>query len=298
MTAAAGTCSAVADGIGAQQCIKGNILKMFRKFILLTPGTTIDTYTNFQTESYIKGLIAAGTAFPLEDIEAVENVSTEQAIVDTDAGNRKKTRDGRYGFIVDMDMTLAQNAVFQTYGDTNWTLLIIDDDDNIIGTTSDGTTVNGFTISYFNVMPMMPTLGAGDHSKTRLEIQLRYKKEMNENIVVARGSQLTWSPMTLEPVTIVTVSAVSISSFVITASFNIVDTTTADLASVPIRTLTVDNLSVVNQTGAADIPATVTETSTPGTYEIDMTDTMTSGTIQLIATTGALYESAITAVTA
>jgi hypothetical protein len=296
MTAAAGSCSAVPDGIGAQQCIKGNILKMFRKAILLVPGTSIDTYTNFQTESYWNGLIAAGTAFPLEDIEAVEDVSTEATIVDTDGGNRKQTREGRYGFVVDMDMTLAQNATFQTYNDTNWTLVLVDDDDNIIATSSDGTTVQGFTLSYFNVMPMKPTLGSDDYSKTRLEFQLQYNKEMNEDLVVARGSQLTWSPMTLAPVTIVTISSVSISSFVITASFNIVDTSVADLPSVPIRTLTASELSIVDQSGAADTPATVTETSTPGTYEIDMTDNMTSGTIQQIATATSLYESAITTV--
>jgi hypothetical protein len=295
--ATAGTCDAVSTGIGAQQCIKGNILKMFRKFILLVPGTTIDTFANFQLEAYINGLVAAGTAFPLENIEAVEDSSTEQAIVDTDAGSRKKTRDGRYGFIVDMDMTLAQNAIFQGYGSTNWTLLIIDDDDNMIATTPDGTVVNGFTISYFNVMPMKPTLGSDDYSKTRLEVQLQYNREMNEDIVVARGTELDWSPMTLAPVTPVTVSSVSIAAFVITASFNIVDTTTADLATVPIRALTVADLSVIDQAGSPVTPSDVSETTTPGTWEIT-TAAMTSGTIQQIATATSLFESAITAVTA
>lgn len=295
MTATAGSCSAIATGIGAQQCIKGNILKMFRKFILLVPGTTIDTFSNFQSESYIKGLIAAGTAFPLENIEAVEDSSTEAGKVDTDAGNTKKTRDGKYGFIVDMDMTLSQNAIFQGYGTTNWTLLIIDDDDNIIGTTPDGTVVNGLTISYFDPMPMKPTLGSDDYSKTRLEIKLQYNRELNEDIVVARGSALDWSPMTLDPVTVVTVSSVSIAAFVITASFNIVDTTTADLASVPIRTLTAANLSVIDQASAVVVPSDVSETTTPGTWEIT-TAAMTSGTIQQIATATSLFESAITAV--
>lgn len=291
-----GTCTSVATGIGAQQCIKGSILKMFRKFILLVPGTTIDTFDNFQLESYLNGLIAAGTAFPLENIEAVEDTSTEQSAVDTDAGSKKKTRDGRYGFIVDMDMTLAQNAIFQTYGSTNWTLLIIDDDDNIIATTPDGTVVNGFTISYFNVMPMKPTLGADDYSKTRLEIQLQYNREMNEDIVVAMGSAMDWSPMTLAPVTPVTVSDVSITSFVITASFNIIDTTIASLPTVPIRTITAADLIVVDQGALVVTPSSVVETTTPGIWEIT-TAAMTSGTIQLTATATSLFESAITAVT-
>lgn len=297
MTAAAGSCSAISTGIGAQQCIKGNILKMFRKFILLVPGTTIDTFANFQDESYINGLIAAGTAFPLENIEAVEDSSSEQSVVETDAGSKKKTRDGKYGFIVDMDMTLSQNAIFQGYGTTNWTLLIVDDDDNIIGTTPDGVVVNGLTISYFNPMPMKPTLGSDDYSKTRLEIQLQYNRELNEDIVVARGSALDWSPMTLLPVTVVTISDVSIAAFVITASFNIVDTTVADLPTIPIRTLAVANLSVIDQASLPVTPSDVSETTTPGTYEIT-TASMTSGTIQEIATATSLLESAITAVTA
>jgi len=297
MTATAGSCSAVPTGIGAQQCIKGNILKMFRKAILLVPGTTIDTFSNFQSESYINGLIAAGTAFPLENIEAVEDTSIEQSIVDTDAGSRKKTRDGRYGFIFDMDMTLTQNAVFQGYGAVNWTILLIDDDDNIVGTTPDGIVVNGLTISYFNAMPMKPTLGSDDYSKTRLEIQLQYNRELNEDIVVARGSALDWSPMTLLPVTVVTISDVSITTFVITASFNIVDTTTADLATVPIRTLVIANLSVIDQASSPVTPSLVAETTTAGIWEIT-TASMTSGTIQEIATATSLFESAITAVTA
>ena len=295
--ATAGSCSAIATGIGAQQCIKGNILKMFRKFILLVPGTTIDTLANFQNESYIKGLIASGLAFPLENIEAVEDSSTEQSVVDTDAGSKKKTRDGRYGFIIDMDMTLAQNAVFQSYGSTNWTLLIVDDDDNIIGTTPDDIVVNGLTISYFNAMPMKPTLGSDDYSKTRLEIQLQYNRELNENIIVARGAELDWSPMELLPVTIVTISDVSITAFVITASFNIVDTTTADLATIPIRTLAVADLSVIDQASSPVTPSDVSETTTDGIWEIT-TLAMTSGTIQQIASADSLLESAITAVTA
>lgn len=297
MTATAGACGTLPNGIGAKICSKENILKMPRKLILLAPGISIDTYDNFQLESYINGLIAAGSAFPLENIEAVEDVSTEQSTVDTDAGNRKTTREGKYGFIVDMDMTLAQNATFQGYGTINWKVIIIDDDDNMWATSSDATTINGFTLSQFNPMPMKPTLGSGDYSKTRLEIQLQYNREMNEELVVVRGTELDWSPMALQPVTIVTVSSVSISTFVITASFNIVDTTTADLATIPIRTLAVANLSVIDQTGTAVTPSDVSETTTPGTWEIT-TAAMTSGTIQQIATATSFFESAITAVSA
>jgi hypothetical protein len=290
-----GACTSVVSGIGAQQCIKGNVLKMFRKVILLTPGTTIDTFSNFQLESYINGLIAAGTAFPLENIEAIEDTSTEESVVDTDAGSKKKTRDGKYGFKIDMDMTLAQNKVFQTYGVANWKLLIIDDDDNLIGTTPDGTVVNGFTISYFNVMPMKPALGADDYSKTQLEIQLQYNREMNQDIVVAIGSDLDWSPMALLPVTVVTITDVSISTFVITATFSIVDTTIASLPSVPMRTLIVAELSVIDQADSPVTPSDVSETTTPGIWDIT-TAAMTSGTIQEIATADSLFESAITAV--
>ena len=72
-------------------------------------------------------------------------------------------------------MNLDQNAIFQAYDPLRWTLFIADDDDNLIGNSSDDTTVSGMTISYFNVMPMKPTLGSDDYSKTRLEIQLQYK---------------------------------------------------------------------------------------------------------------------------
>jgi hypothetical protein len=296
--AEAGTCSAVRTGIGAQQCIKGNPLKMFRKFFLGVPGFTFDTFADYQDQDVWNAAIAAGNIFPLENIEAVEDSSTEESVVDTDAGSKKKTRDGRYGFIIDMDMTLAQNKVFQSYGTLNWTLFIVDDDDNLIAQTPDGTVVGGMTISYFNPMPMKPTLGSDDYSKTRLEIQLEYKREFNEDICVALGSELDWSAIELQPVTTVTISNVSIAAFVITASFNIVDTTIASLPTVPIRTLTPEDLIVIDEGGLV-VTLTqpdIVETSTPGTWEIT-TSAMVSGTIQQVATATSFYESAQTAVT-
>lgn len=297
--AEAGTCSVTRTTIGKQFCIKGNPLKMARKPFLVVPGFTFDTFADFQDQDVWNAAIAAGNIFPLELIEAVENSSVEASIVDTDGGSKFKTRKGRYGYIYDMNMTLSQNANAQDLDSATWTIIVADDDDNLIGTTPDGTVVGGLDLSYLDVMDMQPTGGTDDYSKTRIEIQLKYNIQLNEQIMVALGSDLDWSPKQLDPVTTVTISNVSIAAFVITASFNIVDNTIASRPTVTIRTLTPDDLVVIDEGGSV-VTLTqpdIVETSTPGIWDIT-TSAMVSGTIQQVATATSLFESAETAVTA
>lgn len=291
-----GQCTSVVDGIGAKQCISGNVIKMLRKGIVTIPGFQFDTYADYADEDKWNEAIAAGNAFVMEDFKDLEDASVEESIVDTASGDKFLTRDGKRGFIGYMDLTLAQNVIFQSYSNTKWNIFIIDDAENIIGTTPDNIIVKGLTVSYFNPKPMILSTGADQISRTPVEIQLQYNNEIDKNPCVLLGDDITWSPIKLEPTTVVTVSDVSIAAFVITASFNVVDNTIQSKPTVPMRTITVTNLIVIDEGGDVVVPSGVVETTTLGTYEIT-TSAMVSGTIQLTASATSLFYSAQTAVT-
>jgi len=293
-----GACSVTRVPMGAKKCISSNPIKMMKKPFLLVPGFTFDTFADFQDKSVWNAGIAAGNIYPLEKVEAVEDTSTEAKVVETDGGSKFKTSDGNYGFIVDMNLTPDQNKNIQDYDQAAWTIIYTDDDDNLIAKTPDDIVVGGMEISYLNVMPMKLTLSSDDYSKTRVEFQLKYNRDLNQDVCIALGSELDWSPVQLEPVTIVTVTDVSIASNVITGSFYIVASRIAGLPSVAVTDITADNMIFIDQVPAVVVADTLTMTTTPGIWDFDMTAAaMTSGTMELVATADSLFASDVIAVT-
>lgn len=301
--ASLGSCPIAAKGIGVG-CAKGNPLKMPSVAIVAIPGFQFDTYDDFKDESKWLDGIAAEQLFPLEKFIYMEDATVEETSIETDSGDTFTGRDSKPGFSGGMNLTLKQNQLFQDYGDTNWTIFLVDEADNLEGQTPDGTVVKGYTLSEFDPKPMTRALGADQKSHTKVTVRFEYNEEINKQIVVAKSSSTDWSPKAVLPesaLTFVTTSNVSISTNTITASFNFVDDRDADLATTPIRTITADEIVLVDQTGATLTPTTdytVVETSTPGTYTIDATSgAMTAGTLKLTASATSLYYGETTAVT-
>jgi hypothetical protein len=292
-----GTCPiSNVKGIGAA-CANGNPLFMPYLAVVATPGTQFDTYADFIDEATVLGKIASGELFPLSYFINLEDTSTEKSTVETASGDIFTTRDGKTGFMGEMNLSLKQNELFQDYGSVGWTLFLVGENGTWEGQTPDGTVVKGYTLAEFNPEPMKRALSADAKSSTAVTIRFAENDELNKNIVVAESADLDWSPKLLDPVTHVTVSNTSIATEVITASFNAVDDRHAPIKSVAISTITQSELKAVDQTGADAPIVGATETATKGVWTIDVTGSgMTSGTIQLLASATSLYSSDATAV--
>lgn len=299
--ASTGSCPISAKGLGVE-CAKGNPLRMPSVAVVAIPGFQFDSYDDFKDEAKVLEAIANEELFPLVKFIDVEDASIDKTTVETSSGDVFTTRDSKRGFMGYMDMTLKQNQLFQDYGNVGWNLFLVDDAGNWEGQTPDGTVVKGYTLSDFDPEPMDRALSPDQKSRTPVTIRFEYNEEMDKQIVVAYSEDIDWNAKLLpeKALEFVTTSNVSISTNTITASFNFVDDRDASLPTVPIRTIVDAEIVLIDQTGATLTPTTdytVVETSTPGTYTIDATvGAMTSGTLQLTASSTSLYYGAQTTV--
>jgi len=288
-----GTCSTSFTPIGQKGCLKGNPLKMASLIALTLPNFKFPTKTEFQTEDDWNTAIANEEIFILEKIEDIEDANVEAVINETGSGVKRKNRDGKRGAIYKMNMDFNQNKNLQSYANGNLLVFIIDEVNNIIGTSQDGVTVQGLKPSFLDIRPMMVPTSSDINAQSIVEIQFANWEEIDINESVALGTELSpWIPKELIPLSLIEVVDISITAGVITATFQSRDETLAHEPTIPIRSIVEANLNIIDQASAPVTPDGVTETTTPGVWEIDVTTSaMTAGTIQLIATSTSLFKS-------
>lgn len=292
-----GTCPVTLDGIGNGGCMTGPILKYVRALIPALSTHQFDTLTEFQTEATWLADIASQDILPLKLFEETEDASVEELTSDTSAGTRLFHRNGKYGIIGKMLLTPDQNRILQTYNGKNLRFYLLDDDNNLVGTSPDDTVVKGFTASYVRVKPMELPLAADGSAYAVVEVQFEYVEEFNESARYAIGEELTWIPkIVIQPLTKITLTLSTVASFIFTCAFAYVDPTTGK--SIPLTSLDANGaeLTVIDQGGSAET-VTVVATATEGTYTITGSD-ITSGTITLNASATSLYYSDTTTLTA
>lgn len=290
-------CLANVDGLG-ELCQQATPLTVRTGAFLTKPDFSFSTVSSFLTEADWLTAIAAGNVFPLQNIREQENQDMDDAVIETSTQDKvfqyEGTRGQMWKFILPLDL---HKILKNQYSLKGWRLIELDKNGNLIGTSPDGTAVQGFKLSYFRVMKQ-ETPGSDTAAYTPIEFQKESIKEYDANGVYGNP---TWVGSDLSGVLKVSqsVSTVTTNVFTVTVSWvssSEIDPDTSALATFPIPSLVAANFKIIDQTGAVLDNAsdyTVTESSaSPGTYTIDATvGGLTSGTCQVIASSTLLYKS-------
>lgn len=292
-------CLANVDGLG-ELCQQATPITVRVGAFLTRPDYAFASVSSFMTEADWLTAIAAGNIFPLQLIQEQENQDVEDAVLDTGTGNKvfqyEGTRGQMWKFILPLDL---HKILKNQYSLKSWRMFELDKNGNVIGTSPDGTAVQGFRLSYFRV-GKQETPSSDTAAYTPVEFQKADIKEYDANGVYGNP---TWIASDLYGILKVdlTVSTVTANAFTATVAWlsnSEIDNSTDAFKTFAISNLVAANFNVIDQVGALMDPAsdyTATEsTATPGTYTIDVSvGGLTSGTCQVIASTTELFKSDI-----
>ena len=294
-TELSGCAASTLDSIGNSECITAPILSMIQAVIPESPSHSYSSLSDFNDEDVNKASIASKGILPLKIFDEVEAANVEEVTSNTSTGVKLFHVDGKYGLIGYMRMSPDQNRLLQVYDNRVSKLYLMDGKGNRLGTVaSDGTSIEGLTVDYFHVMPMELPVAADGTAWSKVEIQLKYISEVNKTPRYSIANELDWDPLKqIKPMTKLTLTTGTVAANAFTVAVAYVDATTGK--SETLSGATAADFIVKDESGDL-VTATVTETSTAGTY--DVAGTMVSGTIELIASATSLYYSDVTTATA
>lgn len=281
----------------AKTCKKKTPITTERAMFLTVPGFAFADAVEFADRDTWLGYIADGSILPLQGIREVENQNFEDPIIETTSGEKIGTFEGQRGSRYKLLFPLDQHQLVRLLNDGEFGVIIADRNNNLRGTMLDDGTITGFTTSFFKVWKM-DSPAADVAPWTMIDVQYDDPDEWD-----AKGVYLTptWRVSRIDGVLQVVTSSSAIVAGVFTTTVKYIDATNPTSAGATnekaIPGLLVNNFKVYNQAGALLTPTTdytVTEsTDTPGEYEVDTTagTPITGGTVQVIATATALYNS-------
>lgn len=297
-------CLASVPGLG-ELCQQATPLTVRVGAFLTRPDYAFASLSSFLTEADWLTAIAAGNIFPLQNIREQENQDMDDAVLETSTGDKVFQFEGTRGQLWKFVLPLDQHKVLKNnYSLKNWRIIELDKNGNLIATSDDSTTVQGFKLSYFRVKKQ-ETPSGDTAAYTPVEFQKADIKEHDVNGVYANP---TWIASDLFGVLPVTLTPSTVSSNIFTATVAYVSTSEIDSATNAFKTFAIPdlvaaNFKIIDQTGALLDSATdytVTESSvTAGTYTINATvGGLTSGSCQVIASSANLYKSDVETLTA
>lgn len=291
-------CTNVIDGI-PQECRKGNKYVLLKGLILTTYDFQLDTkILAGDIDNWNNGIIAK-TIFPIKDVKEIEDMSGDDARWESAGQDVKELFEGKRRFKISLDLTLDQHKILRTYAGKNLRCFWYDVNNNILGTSPDGTIVRGFAVNFIDVNKLgMPT--ADTPMLSKLEIQLENASELDDagiTIMPTLGIVANrWYPYnlgTMTRVTITQVGSISSNSFVVDVAYQSLSDTDAD--GNPITDAAITGLVTANfycTDGSVEVtPTEVVESTTiPGRYTVSFT-VFTAGTSQIVPSVTQMYES-------
>jgi hypothetical protein len=297
-------CGTQFNGIG-ETCGKTPLVTIAQSLIFTLPNFSFATTADFSDKTkWLEG-IAAGNILPVPEVLEQEGQDVEDSIYESTSGTKVLNFEGKGGMMYKVLLPFAQHKILRSYSQKNLKVFLVDMNNRVIGVSNDGTTVEGFSLSYLNVSKQkMPT----PDSPAFTEITLQYKdiSEWDENRVVIKP---TWLASGLTGVLKVDVTVSTVSTFVFTASVAYVDasmlTSAGASTSIPISGLEADSFRIIDQSGNVLDPdanptpefTVLEDVDNPGDYIIT-TVSLTSGSSQVVATTDNLYKSEVETLTA
>lgn len=282
-------------GIGSR-CESQNNFGMLNSLFLAVPGFSFSSFSDFADQAKWLENIRDKNIFPVQDILEQEDITTDDVEYQSPRGYYSKMADGIRGYLVRLKLDLESHKVLRTYSGKNWTVFKADVNKNLMGTSPDDTTVQGFSVAYIQA-GMMRDATADTPAWSSLKIQEADVEEWDTDGVYLNNP--TFLPGQLDGVgTIVLAQVGTITANVFTVTANYTDSSKRDGASSGATTTQAISGGLlanfeVNDGSGIITPDSVTEsTSTAGQYEIDCTTaTISSGTCKFIPSTTLLYES-------
>lgn len=248
------------------------------KYILTMNDFQFATQTLAETQSEWQDAIEAGNVFPLPYILENEDMSEDDVRQDFTGGDSLKVREGRQAEKGNILVSVADFAKLKSYNNKTWRLFEVDENGNILGTSSDGTVFQGFELADLDIGKMNRTIG---DAKRLVGITMKHREpsESGKYLAVVRPLELTsssWDPRDLDGLTDV---EVTVNSSIAT---KIVVTATAYLKGVLITGFdqTTDWV-LLDGGGSAQTISSVTDNG-DGTYDLNGSGLVT-GTVNLAA---------------
>jgi hypothetical protein len=288
-------CLNTVEGLGLR-CEPENDLSILRGIFLTKPDFNFVSFTSFATEADWLAAIAAGNIFPILGIKEYEAADVEDNIYESPIGEKTLNYEGMRGMILKVKYDVKSHKILRTYANKNWKMFKFDLNGNVIGTSPDGTKVQGFKIGYFHVSKQM-TATADQPAWTLINIQESIVAEWDERGVYCKP---TFEPADLNGVLPVVLTCSTVTTFAFTATVSYVDesklTSAGADTTVPISGLLAANFYVLDQGGLVETVTVSESLVSPGTYTVTGVD-ITSGSCQVIATAANLYKSTEIALT-
>jgi hypothetical protein len=247
--------------------------------------------------------IKDGKIFPLQEIDDEEKMDFEDSEQETSTGRLIFQFEGARRRMYKVTVPVDLHQKLRDYSFQKLRVFVVDYNNNIIGTSPDGTKLKGFKLSYFRVLKQEWATSGNGYS-TNIKIQYA---DVNEWDRFGKYFTPTWLASDLNAITKVEATPSVMAANKFTISVNFVDKAeisgAGSLKTAAISGLVAANFQLIDQTGATLSPTTAytaTEsTSTAGLYTIDATvGAMTSGSVQVIPSVTMLYKSDVETVSA
>jgi hypothetical protein len=261
------------------------------------PGTHFDTMALAAVKANVLAQVATGDIIPLNRIDSEEIKDTENNVTETDTGRVIKNWEGVKKRIYSFTNSLDTHKKLRSLNGGEFNAFIFDMKGYLLGTSSDGTLFEPFSLAFLDVHQQ--TEGAG--FATKVEVVFADPEEWN-----SRGKYFkpTYSPNSIEPVTAATITTqTTVAANVCTVTVKYVSTSEGDnagvLRNVPIVGLAKENFLAYN-TAAPTVPLTpssAVDASGLGIYVLTFS-AFTGGPLSVIPTATNLYKSAAVTITA
>ena len=256
------SCVTSQENTGSKQCYED--FGWWRKLILTPNDGEIDTQTNAELLATWTTAINAATGdrwYPLKNFFDKEDEDEETQYKEGGAGQMLETREGKRSFTGMVKIALCEHQAYRTHNNrSNIKCYIVTSKGFILGTSSDGTKFEPFSINLFKAEKLTSAANGSEVSMTPLKVILDDTTEWDDNGVYIKASDCDFNPLTdldgLQDVTLAVTSPT-------VAGFTLTVTTTCD--QVPVTGLVKDDFVLVDDAGGAETITTLTDNS-DGTY--------------------------------
>ncbi len=289
------------QGIGAE-CKQGNPFRGVAGLVFSDPDFSFATSASFaDSDDWTTGIIG-GQLFPVMGVKEDEDTTPDDTIWESSYGDKILIAEGKYSRTYQFNLTLDQHQKLREYTGKKWKVFIIDRNNNVKCTVNEDGLYVGFDVSFMLIGKMLNP-SADTPANTPVMMEEADPKQWNDNGAYVTPSWL--ASQEILPLTEVTITSSTVAAdvFTITVNFNAGLNADGSVKWIPISGLLITNLIIIDQAGATLSNAgdyTATESATvAGQYEVDATvGSITSGSVQVVATAAALYRSDVLAIVA
>ena len=160
-------------------CVDKNTFGVTVSLYFTKSDFNFSSFTAFADQGEWLSGIASGDIIPISCIEDVEDLSDEAKYYDSPIGRRVTIFNGKYRFSYKANLPFDTHKKLQSLSNQDVKVFKADLNGNVIGTSSDGIKVEGFTVSMVNVEKLRGAT-ADSPSWTVFHIEEDDPKEINE----------------------------------------------------------------------------------------------------------------------